>query len=243
MIIDAVRAAGDALMGEFGSADLGARVKPDGSPVLRADILSSKILEERLPAALKVPVLSEEHQPSAMPDAKTFFIVDPLDGTKEFMKGSEDFAVCVALIENKQPILGIIYGPAKDELYMAIKDQGAWVIRRGNDRESIHVSNRTQNRLGITSASHISDEDRKLLQELNCTQTIGRGSALKFCAVASGEADVYVRSGRTMVWDTAAGHILINEAGGQMLYYHEKAKPTETFNFALANPPFTALNI
>lgn len=240
-IIGAVRVAGDALMSEFGSADLGAQTKPDGSPVLRADLRSSKILEERLPAVVSIPVLSEEHQPSKMPDADAFFIVDPLDGTKEFMKGSKDFAICVALVENKQPVLGIIYGPARDELYSAVRDQGAWAIHSGRAKESIHVSDRTANRIGITSTSHVSDEDLAKLKELGCTQTIGRGSALKFCAVASGEADVYVRSGRTMVWDTAAGHVLVNEAGGQMLYYHDEA-PTSDFNFTLANPSFIALN-
>lgn len=241
-IIGATRAAGDELMREFGAVDLGARVKPDGSPVLRADLLSSKVLEERLPVATNVPVLSEEHRPTAMPKADAFFIVDPLDGTKEFMKGSRDFAVCVALVEDKQPVLGIIYGPADDELYLAIKGQGAWVIRNGQAKMPIHVSDRVNQRIGITSLSHVSEDDLKLLGEFGCTDTIKRGSALKFCAVASGEADVYARSGRTMVWDTAAGHILINEAGGQMLYYQEKDTPTAAFNFALENPSFVALN-
>ncbi|HET6925091.1 MAG TPA: 3'(2'),5'-bisphosphate nucleotidase CysQ [Candidatus Saccharimonadales bacterium] len=240
-VIEVVRRAGAVLMEEFGSDELGAETKPDGSPVLRADKRSSALLEAELPKVIDVPVLSEENEHRELSADAPYFIIDPLDGTKEFMRGSHDFAINVAFMEGGLPTAGVVYGPARNELYYARQGQGAFRIR-GSETEAIHVSDRQRELIGIMSFSHASERDTELLDKLGCTSTIRMGSVLKFCAVASGAADIYMRSGRTMIWDTAAADIVVREAGGHMLYYTGDRLSAD-FNLSLANDGFLCSNI
>lgn len=241
-MLTAARKAGDVLMAEFGNSDLGMETKLDGSPVLRADLASNEALIKELNNLLPIPVLSEESNSDTFPntDDGRYFIIDPLDGTKEFMKGSQDFAVNIAYLENNEPVIGLIYAPATGIGYTGAVNEGAWLTNANGTIKQINVSDRQKKLVGITSVSHVSDADNVLLGRLGCTEIKRQGSALKFCAVASGAADVYVRHGRTMIWDTVAAHALIKYAGGQ-LYYAYPSLTTE-FRKSFENPGFICIN-
>ncbi len=190
--------------------------KADGSPLTRADLASHETIVSGL-ALLepKFPVLSEEGDLEAIdPEAwRTFWCVDPLDGTKEFVGGLPDYTVNIALIEAGRPVLGVIYIPALDELYYGAEGIGAFKSVGGRAPRPISASDREQPRTAVVSRSHLSPETEQFLERLNVSQTIKRGSSAKICAVADGSADIYPRFGPTCLWDTAAGTAIAREAG------------------------------
>jgi 3'(2'), 5'-bisphosphate nucleotidase len=240
-LTEIVKQAGDVLMGEFGAHDLGMHVKRDGSPVLRADMLSNDALEAGLTKVLDIPILSEESRIKQFPAGdQAFFVVDPLDGTKEFVKASPDFAINLALVEAGKPVLGIIYAPATKSLFCGIAGHGSWVMRPGEAKSRLNVSARTKDSVGIVGINHVLDADIELLGILGCTKILRRGSSLKFTAIATGEADIYARTGRTMIWDTAAAYVIVEEAGG---YVHRLVRGLPTaFKLSLDNTGFICAN-
>ena len=237
--------AGDAIMQVYGSAfEVG--YKDDKSPLTGADKRSHDILVSRLGG--KIPLLSEEGQESAFEERRNwhlYWLIDPLDGTKEFVKRNGEFTVNVALMERNRPIAGIIYSPAKRYLFMGARWLGAFRIdsdRIDEISKSIvtkagsvldfarsygtqlpsHLSDKeSQSVRIIQSASHISPEEADFVSRLRAQfdriDTASAGSSLKFCLVAEGSADLYPRFGPTMEWDTAAGQCIAEAAGCQVI--------------------------
>jgi 3'(2'), 5'-bisphosphate nucleotidase len=215
-------AAGAAIMAVRGAGELGTVLKSDHSPLTRADTASHKLitaaLEERFPG---VPVLSEEGAdiPYAERAAwRRMFIVDPLDGTKEFVKELGEFCVCIALAEDGFPRLGVVHVPVWDKTYAGGLGLGAY--RREGAGEWLPIRARRPGPEGLVvlaSRSHPSPETEAYLADLNVRERVTAGSALKFCMVAEGAADLYPRLGVGMrEWDAAAGQAVLEGAGGSV---------------------------
>lgn len=191
--------------------------KADASPVTEADHASEKIIVEGLRRAAKVPVVAEEEIAAGhVPDrADTFWLVDPLDGTKEFTALRDDFAVCIGLIREGRPVLGVVGVPAQGQLYGGIVGKGAWKRTTAGEHR---IQARPVPDAGldvIASRSHANDERMvAFLSGRKVNSMLNVGSALKFCRVAEGVADLYPRLGRTMEWDTAAPQAVLEAAGG-----------------------------
>ena len=208
------RRAGEAIEAVRGGP-LDAEEKADGSPVTRADRAAEAILVEGLRGLLAgVAIVSEEGDVEAAVAGagSTYWLVDPLDGTKEFLKGLPDYTVNVALVEAAVPVLGVIYVSAVDSLYLAARGLGARRLdARGETR--LLAAPVAQPRRAVVSRSHLTPETSALLTRLGVSETFARGSSLKMCAVAEGAADLYPRLGPTRLWDTAAGAAIAAEAG------------------------------
>ena len=218
-LVALARKAGAAIMEVYG-VDHPVTLKADESPLTLADRASHEIIAQGLHRlAADIPILSEEGQQAAYAERQAwerFWLVDPLDGTKEFIKRNGEFTVNIALIENGEPVVGVIYVPVQDKSYFAIRGQGAWLQVGSGPVESIRVRPVSDNQ-GLTvvvSRSHPSLELEAYLAELKIAKTISVGSSLKLCAVAEGLADIYPRLGPTMEWDTAAGQAIVEAAGG-----------------------------
>jgi 3'(2'), 5'-bisphosphate nucleotidase len=208
------RRAGEAIEGVRAGA-VEAEAKADGSPVTAADRAAEAILVEGLrPLLPGVVVVSEEGDVDAAiaGAGATYWLVDPLDGTKEFLKGLPEYTVNVALVEAGVPILGVIYVSASGCLYLAARGLGA---RRRDARGEVRLERTplARPRRAVVSRSHLSAETAALLGRLGIDETLPSGSSLKMCAVAEGAADVYPRLGPTRLWDTAAGSAIAREAG------------------------------
>jgi len=192
--------------------------KQDGSPITEAD----KRAEEILLSALKecapdISVISEENTEShALAAADQFFLVDPLDGTKEFLKadGEGAFTVNIALIEKGTPVWGIVHAPALDRMFVGSNISGALEIHDGKTKEISVCNASASGSIAVASVSHRDDQTNAWLEEHRIEQIVSIGSSLKFCLLASGEADVYPRFSPTMEWDTAAGDAVLRAAGG-----------------------------
>jgi 3'(2'), 5'-bisphosphate nucleotidase len=192
-----------------------AEEKADGSPVTRADRAAEAVLVEGLRALLPgVAIVSEEGDVEAAVAGagSTYWLVDPLDGTKEFLEGIPEYTVNVALVDAGVPVLGAVYVPAADCLYLAARGQGARRLdARGEAR--LLAAPVAVPRRAVVSRSHLSPETSALLARIGVTETLPRGSSLKMCAVAEGAADIYPRLGPTHLWDTAAGAAVAAAAG------------------------------
>ncbi|MBS3764206.1 MAG: 3'(2'),5'-bisphosphate nucleotidase CysQ [Planctomycetes bacterium] len=194
--------------------------KADGSPVTRADRASHRIIVpalERLDPSL--PIISEEGdlpEPGidAFPDQ--FWLVDPLDGTKEFLKKNGEYTINIALIERGIPILGVIYAPALDGLYWAAAGMGAQKQEAGEKPRRI-MGSREGPFTAAISRSHASPEVESYLERLGVEEIVRCGSSIKLCAVAEGKADIYPRFGPTCLWDTAAGAVIAREGGARVV--------------------------
>jgi len=199
--------------------------KFDLSPVTEADRAAEAVILEALARiAPQLPVIAEEAVDAGrIPDVgRSFFLVDPLDGTKEFVKGSSDFTVNIGLIDNGVPVLGIVYAPATGSLYCGVSGKGAWkaVVKDGRlgPRSPIEVRPAPAGPvLVVASRSHRTPETDAFIQKYDVEKIVSAGSSLKFCLVAAGKADLYPRMGTTMQWDTAAGDAVVRAAGGKVV--------------------------
>ncbi|HSM98542.1 MAG TPA: 3'(2'),5'-bisphosphate nucleotidase CysQ [Gallionella sp.] len=215
------REAGAAIM-EVYAGDFSASVKEDESPLTEADTAAHRVITsrlERLQPAL--PILSEEAVgdfPGADSSGR-YWLVDPLDGTKEFIKRNGEFTVNIALIENGRSILGVVYAPVLDVTYLAAEGLGAFKAGSDRIRVPIHVSEHTVGTHWrvVGSRSHAGDSLSEFLHRLGTHELISMGSSLKFCLVAEGGADVYPRLGPTSLWDTAAAQCVVEQAGGGVI--------------------------
>ena len=193
--------------------------KQDGSPVTEADIASHQILNTGLVKLNNnIPILSEEGNDAAKQDESLFWLIDPLDGTKEFINKNGEFTVNIALIEQGAPILGIVFSPAVDENYYGAINIGAFKIK-GTERTNILPNKQKEDECLVTlSKSHKSKEDEWFIDEckkrFGVVHEIPTGSSLKLCKVAEGKADIYSRLGPTYQWDIAAGQAVVESAGG-----------------------------
>lgn len=191
--------------------------KEDFSPVTEADREADTLIVGALRTLTPdIPVVSEEGEKPDVSQAPYFWLVDPLDGTKSFLRGKGYFTVNVGLIENrKNPVLGVIYDPANKAMYYG-SAQGAFREYNGAV-ESMHVRKRqAQMMTALISHSHLSKETEEYLQKQSITIQVPCASSIKFCMLAQGTADVYPRFGTTMEWDIAAGHAILNAAGGKL---------------------------
>ena len=210
--------AGDAILEIYNGPAFQVTQKEDKSPLTAADLASHHtILKGLREITPEWPVLSEESEDTPYETRRAwsiFWLVDPLDGTKEFLKRNGEFTVNIALIEGDAPILGVVYAPASKRMYFAARGAGAFRQQNG---ETLPI--RVQPGTGgstrvIVSRSHGSDETETYTRQYGKCEFVPMGSSLKFCLVAEGVADVYPRSGPTMEWDTAAAHCIVEQAGG-----------------------------
>lgn len=227
-------------------------IKSDSSPVTEADERAEAVILSALSAAFPhIPVVAEEAAAAGnIPETgnKSFILVDPLDGTKEFIRKSSDFTVNIALIEAGIPIMGIVYAPARGVAYLGDKSGAVKVEIDENfmpvARHAIRVRASQSNFVALASRSHNSPETDVFLKSKGITETKSVGSSLKFCLIAEGGADVYPRFGRTMEWDTAAGDAVLRAAGGITLGLDGLPLPYGKRNQAhdsdFANPSFIA---
>jgi len=228
---DIARDAGAAIMDIYQSNYFDVQKKADDSPLTKADLAAHNIICEGLRALdIQYPVISEESSDISWAQRKhwcRYWLVDPLDGTKEFIKRNDEFTVNIALIEKGVPILGVVYAPALDAMYTGERDRGAFL----NDK-AISVATQEPETLRVVgSRSHPSQETTDWLDALGKPyEMLAVGSSLKFCLVAEGKADIYPRLGPTSEWDTAAAHAVLSAAGGEIktlngepLLYNQKA--------------------
>lgn len=229
-----------------------ARYKADASPVTEADERAEQIILSQLAANCgSIPVVAEESAAAGhIPDieGKPFILVDPLDGTKEFIGGHDDFTVNIALIENSEPKVGIVYAPALGLAFVG-SPKGAeklWIDAEFKvaRREPMQSRSRAVPDIALASRSHRTVETDEFLKSCGASEVKTIGSSLKFCLIAEGSADIYPRFGRTMEWDTAAGDAVLRAAGGMTftldgkpLLYGKTGRP-DCADFS--NPDFVA---
>lgn len=237
-ICQLAREAGVAIMQVYeGQKPLEAAHKSDDSPVTAADIAAHTIILKGLQALTpEIPVLSEEDPQTweTRQHWQRYWLVDPLDGTKEFLKRNGEFTVNIALIENGKAVLGVVFAPVLNVMYSAAEGK-AWKEENGA-RNQIHVRD-ARPPLVVISRSHGDDELKEYLHQLGEHQTTSIGSSLKFCLVAEGQAQLYPRFGPTNIWDTAAGHAVAAAAGAHVHDWQGKSldyTPRESF----LNPGF-----
>jgi 3'(2'), 5'-bisphosphate nucleotidase len=216
--------------------------KSDASPVTIADRAAEAIiLAALIRLAPDIPVVAEEESEAGrVPDVDDrFFLVDPLDGTKEFVRRGTDFTVNIGLIEKGAPTLGAIYAPARKELYVGdAQTATAWFRRDGQAQSPLKVRAPRTPPTALASKSHDVPETEAFLQAVGCGERISVGSSLKFCLLAKGEADIYPRPSPTMEWDTAAGHAILLAAGGKA--FAPSGEPLRYGKAGFFNPGFVA---
>jgi 3'(2'), 5'-bisphosphate nucleotidase len=239
--------AGVAIMRVYRSPDFEVRAKSDASPVTEADELADALISVGLAKAFpEIPVVTEEQSESHGVSGPVFFLVDPLDGTKEFVQRRGDFTVNIALIENGVPTRGVVYAPAKDRLFYTDaggrtrEEAGPHRADAPGEATALSVSAPDPAALVVVaSKSHRDKATDDYIARYSVADFRSAGSSLKFCLVAAGEADLYPRLGRTMEWDTAAGQAVLMGAGGRVVRFDDHA-PLGYGKAGFENPFFIA---
>ncbi len=211
--------------------------KENGSPVSEADLAAASLIEREL-SITGIPVVCEESVTGEATAAPLFWLVDPLDGTKEFLAKNGEFTVNIALVSGGVPVLGVIAIPVSGEVYGAVKGCGALRIV-GESAVPIRNTRTVESLVAAVSRSHGSDAGDRWLLSHGVTERVQCGSAIKFCRVAEGVADLYVRFGRTMEWDTAAGHCILEESGCKLVVA-DSGEPLRYGKAGFDNPSFVA---
>jgi 3'(2'), 5'-bisphosphate nucleotidase len=215
-------------------------LKGDQSPLTQADKAAHEVIFHKLSSLYPdIPVLSEEGKHTEFAIRKNwdlFWLVDPLDGTKEFLKRNGEFTVNIALIKNNLPVLGVIYAPVWNVLYYGTADQGAFRQIPGQQVIKVQVNHKKNRLIAVGSRSHSDPAEAEILSRYDISGTTSIGSSLKFCLIAEGKADIYYRHGPTMEWDTAAGQAIVQAAGGKVT---DTSGKTFTYNkSSLTNSSF-----
>lgn len=239
--------AGAEILRIYEQADFDVRLKADSSPLTEADEAADAIISAGLRAAFPdIAVVTEEQSVSHALSAVQFFIVDPLDGTKEFVQRRGDFTVNIALVDRGCPVRGVVYAPAKQRMFYTTADGSAVEEQGPFDLESRGQTRRLQMRkpdpealIVVASKSHRDKATDDYINHYNVANLRSAGSSLKFCLLAAGEADLYPRLGRTMEWDTAAGHAILQAAGGEVLDFNTHL-PLQYGKAGYENPFFIA---
>jgi len=239
-IVCIAQEAGDAIM-QIYTKDFSVEYKDDESPLTEADTKSNEIICDALEKLYpNIPIMSEENKQTDYEIRKEweyYWCIDPIDGTKEFIKKNGEFTVNIALIHKNTPVLGVVYAPAIDEMYSAKKGEGAFkngqklpLKTNSNPKEKLYV---------VASKSHLSPETQEFIDNLETKEIeqVSKGSSLKLCMVAEGKADIYPRLAPTMEWDTAAADAIIRESG-KMTYQFENNQPMVYNKKDLLNPWF-----
>ncbi len=232
--------AGNTIM-EIYNRDFSIEYKDDKSPLTEADLASNEVIIKAL-AKYNVPIMSEEGKMITYEDRKDweyYWCIDPIDGTKEFIKKNGEFTVNIALIHNDTPILGVVYAPALKDMYKAKKGEGAF---KNNQKLPLTVNNNPEKSLKVVaSKSHLSEETQAFIDDLakstESIEQVSKGSSLKLVMVAEGSADIYPRLAPTMEWDTAAADAIVRESG-KMTYQFENDEAVVYNKENLLNPWF-----
>jgi 3'(2'), 5'-bisphosphate nucleotidase len=220
ILIEIAIEAGITIRKIYESGKFSTSIKSDKTPVTTADEEANKTilrgLNQQFP---KMPAISEESENRVL-EKEAFFIIDPLDGTKGFLNKTNNFTVNIAFINNREPELGVIYSPISGELFYTSPHRESFKYNFLKKTEKVKISGNLENREAltlITSENHLVGRERKILK-VDCEHdTLKIGSSIKFCRLAEGKADIYPRFGRTMEWDTAAGHAILKYAGGSVI--------------------------
>ncbi|HYL02626.1 MAG TPA: 3'(2'),5'-bisphosphate nucleotidase CysQ [Steroidobacteraceae bacterium] len=243
-VAEIARRAASEILEVYASGEAVATPKADASPLTAADLRAHRVITEALAGLTPgTPVLSEEAADTAFAERAAwgrYWLVDPLDGTREFLSRNGEFTVNIALIEGHTPVLGVVHVPVTDVSYRGLPGEGAWRQRAQGPAQAIHAGRRSAAPLRVVgSRSHRGDSLDAFLARVGPHRLLSVGSALKFCLVAEGAADVYPRLGPTSEWDTAAAHAVLVAAGGGVstldgtpLQYNLRAQ--------LLNPSFVA---
>lgn len=223
--IYAAEKASQEILSVYNTADFQVDVKRDNSPLTLADKKSHDVIE-RILKETGLPILSEEGKTIPYDVRKTwkhFWLIDPLDGTKEFIKRNGEFTVNIALVEDQTPILGVVAVPVSGDVYYSCQGEGAWLKRPDVEFPLAKRTPADLTKKGlriVASRSHMNEETETFTQRLDSPELISAGSSLKFMLLASGAADVYPRFAPTMEWDTAAPHAILNELGLKVFREH-----------------------
>lgn len=219
-LLDIAKRAGDAILAVY-EQDFTVEHKDDESPLTAADLASHRTIVSGL-AELdgSLPVLSEEGAEIPYEQRRQwsrYWLIDPLDGTREFVKRNGEFTVNIALIDDGRPVLGVVHVPVSGVSYIGIGGQGAWKLSADGESKDIHVTRQHQVPVRVAgSRSHAGDSLKRFLEGLGDYEIVSMGSSLKLCLVAEGRADIYPRLGPTSEWDTAAAQAVVEAAGGQV---------------------------
>lgn len=239
------RKAGAAILEVYDQDDFGVLIKVDKSPLTKADKAANEVIcDGLLTLDEQYPIVSEENRDvpyEVRRHYSEFWLVDPLDGTKEFIKRNGEFTVNIALISNGRPVIGVVYTPVTDTMYFASKGSGAFVeTDEGVSKlEAAMFSMKDKGLNVVCSRSHLNDETKAFIDKLRSPDTVSKGSSLKFLILANGEAHLYPRIAPTMEWDTGAAQCVLEEAGGKVVEY-ETGEPLAYNKEVLLNPFFLA---
>lgn len=240
------QAAGDAILKIYEQAEgVVIEKKADNSPLTIADKTANDIICKGLEKlADKHPIISEENKAIPYETRKNYpycWLVDPLDGTKEFIKRNGEFTVNIALIHEQRIVFGVVYAPVLDEMYWAAKGEGAFLIKNGETKklQAATFSNSDKNLNLVCSRSHLNEDTQHFVDQFDEPNLVATGSSLKFLILAKGEAHIYPRLAPTMEWDTGAAQIILEEAGGRVLQ-NGTTTPLQYNKENLLNPFFLA---
>ncbi|MDP2560089.1 3'(2'),5'-bisphosphate nucleotidase CysQ [Psychrobium sp. 1_MG-2023] len=246
-IVAIAEQAGEAIMTFYRQGETQTWTKKDDSPITEADLAAHKVIVAGLAELTpEIPVLSEESDSITWQQRQQwqrYWLVDPLDGTKEFIKQNGEFTVNIALIENNQPTMAVVYAPALNKTYYANSELGCFFKGESGDVEKLTLNERELNSplKVVGSRSHPSPELAEFIAQFEQTETVPTGSSLKFCLVAQGLADVYPRFGPTMEWDTGAGQCIAQCAGAEVSKFDRQPLDYNTKD-SLLNEYFIVFN-
>jgi len=237
-----VTAAGDCVMALYNQGQSTYALKADSSPITEADLLVNKMLLNAIDQLdLGLPVISEESERlpySIRQKLKAFWLIDPLDGTKDFIAKTGEFTINVALIYENRPVLGVVFAPALNRMFFAAEGLGAFERSNGQLKKIDPVSATQAKKLILVSGHHLDQQTQQFLESFPDFEILGMGSSLKICLVALGEAAFYPRFSPTHEWDTAAADIILTEAGGALL--NKDQSPLVYNQPVQVNPAFIA---
>jgi len=245
-VIKIAKQAGAVIMDVY-KTDFDIQIKIDKSPVTEADTKANQVIDDGLlKITPDIPILSEEGRDIPFEERskwESFWLVDPLDGTKEYIKKNDEFTVNIAYMQNNLPVFGVVYAPALDELYWGSVEKGAYKSIAGDSFNPIRVKSQLNNPVQIaTSRSHPSSKMDNFLAQFDTFDLHRMGSSLKICSVADGRVHFYPRLGPTMEWDTGASHAVIKAAGGELIKYGTNLS-LKYNKEDLLNPEFIAGNM
>ena len=216
--------------------------KADESPITAADIASHNVIVEGLRnLSQDIPILSEEGAEIPWSERKhwqRFWLIDPIDGTKDFTQRTDEFTVNIALIENGEPILGVVTAPALKEAYWGLRGQGAYKRDNTGHVQRITVAEPGEAKRVVASKNHLNEDTKAFIDKLGAHELVQAGSSLKFCKIAEGHADIYPRLAPTCEWDTGAAHAVLLAAGGKVETL--EGKPLQYGKEDVLNPHFVA---
>ncbi|MCL1131384.1 3'(2'),5'-bisphosphate nucleotidase CysQ [Shewanella sairae] len=243
-LVGIAKEAGEAIMAIYAKDDFGVVTKSDDSPVTAADLASHKVIVQQLMALTPdVPIISEESADISWQERQewqAYWLIDPLDGTKEFIKRNGEFTVNIAFVYEGRAVAGVVYAPVLDKCFYGSLNSGAWLQCADSEIALPQVDSVTEVPRIVGSRSHVTPELEAYLQRFGEHEMKSVGSSLKFCLLAEGQADIYPRLGPTCEWDTAAAQAVLESAGGRVLNYDSRGPLSYNQKEDYLNPYFIA---